>query len=40
MYEDVGPIYFSEGDPSLYEDHYVSLKNFVEGSLDVHRVRM
>ncbi len=29
---------FSEGDPTLYEDHYVSLKQFVESSLDVHRV--
>ena len=28
----------SEGDPSLYEDHYVSLKHFVERSLDIHKV--
>jgi hypothetical protein len=28
----------SEGDPSLYETFYTSLKNFIEKSLDIHKV--
>ena len=30
---------YSEGDPSLYHDYYVSLKSFIEASLDVHKVK-
>jgi len=32
--------YKSEGDPSLYDDHYISLKSFVESSLDVHKCEL
>ena len=30
--------FFSEGDPTLYENQYTILKSFVESSLDVHKV--
>lgn len=31
--------YKSEGDPALYEKSYSELKLFVEGSLDIYKVR-
>ena len=30
---------FSEGDPSVYSDFYRSLKDFIENSLDIHKVK-
>lgn len=32
--------YKSEGDPVLYEKAYTELKKFVEGSLDIYKVRL
>ena len=29
---------FREGDPCIYSSHYDSLKAFIEGSLDAHKV--
>lgn len=31
--------YKSEGDPALYEKAYSELKKFVEGSLDIYKVK-
>ena len=31
---------FSDRDPSIYEESYQSLLNFIDGSLDVHKVSL
>lgn len=38
IYSYVCILFFSEGDPSLYDDYFTGLKDFVEISLDIYKV--